>query len=155
YDQSTGTLSFDRNWSAPPASAEVYQVFSFFPPVDQPGVPYSWDRAVREGLGIAWFIDRVNLGEGGGNQTRFSLASWPGINARTWRRVFLSCRGETSAREVSAQHGGRFVTPVSESGDFALDIFPAPSATETVLVEAVRTDAALYADTDVTNCPLK
>lgn len=156
YDSATGTLSFDRIYTNLPASAEVYQVFNLAPPVDQPGVSYSWDRAVREGLNMAWFIDQVNLGEGTSTrQTRFSLANFPDITARTIRRVLLRTTDTNSIiTDINASTNGRYWVPVTNAGAFQIDIYPAPATTQTVIVEAVRTDSDIYIDTDWTNTPI-
>lgn len=156
FDSATGTLRFDRAYTNAPASAEVYQIFNLFPPVDQVGVSYSWDRAVREGLNMAWFCDTVNLGEGTSTRNnRFSLANFPDITARTIRRVLLRTFDSNDViTDIDASKNGRYWQPVTNAGAFSVDIWPAPTTTQTVIVEAVRTDSDIYIDTDVTNTPV-
>lgn len=158
FTTASGTLTFDRAYTNAPANAEVYQVFQFFPPIDQPGVPYSWDRAARAGLEMCWYVDKVNLGVGTSTrQTRFSLASFPDINRETFRQVWLRTTDTNSIiTDISGHTNGRWVQPVEDPATaFSLDIYPAPSTTQTVIVEALRTDAALYVDTDTTSVPLR
>lgn len=156
YASSTGTLSFDRAYTNLPASGEAYQIYNFFPPIDQPGVAWSWDRSIRKGLDEAWFIDRVNLGLGTSTrQTRFSLAAWPDITERTIRRVYLEMTDTNSiTTQQDANRSGRYTNVIANAGSITLEAFPAPTTTQALWVEAVRRDSALYADTDVTNCPL-
>jgi hypothetical protein len=155
FTVASGTLTFDRAYANAPASDEVYQVFNFFPPIDQVGVPYSWDRAVREGLGMAWYVDQVDLGAGtslGAN--RYSLAAFPDITARTVRRVYVrSVDTNGIVTDQDAQANGRYIVKRENGRDFSIELYPAPLTTENVIVEAVRADNALYVDGDVTTTP--
>lgn len=158
YTAATGTLSIDRAWTNLPASAEAYEVYNGLPPIDAPGAGYSWARACRDGLEKSWFIDRVNLGEGTSTrQTRFSLATWPDINENTIRRVFLRTTDNNGIiTDVDARSRGSDWQKVMESGALSIEfVVAAPTTNQTVIVEAVRTDGAVYIDTDVTLTPLR
>lgn len=62
----SGTLTIDSNrlWTNAPASGEVYQIFSILPPINQPGMAYSWDKAINDGLANIMHRDEIVLGRG-------------------------------------------------------------------------------------------
>lgn len=157
YDATTGTLSFDRAYTNLPASAEVYHVFGLLPPIDLPGQGYSWDRAIRSGLGTCWFVDELNLGKGTANRdTRFSLAAHSGYVTRSQiRNVWLRTTDTHGVvTDTDSQTGLGFWT-INENGpgDLSIDLFPAPTTDQTVIAQVNRRDMALYNDTDVTLTP--
>lgn len=155
FTVASGTLAPSRNWTNAPASGEVYQVFNLLPPVDAPGSAYSWDRAVRDGLNVCWFVDQVNLGEGTATgQTRFSLAAY-GAGRNTVRRVFLRTEDSNGILFDYAVGRGESWWGLTDDGlgSLSLDLGIAPGTDETVIVELARVDAELYADTDTTACP--
>ncbi len=155
FAPSTGALSFDRAYTNVPADGEVYEVYKFFPPIQQAGVATSWDDIVRDGLNKCWFIDEIDLGVGDGSNRRFSLASFPDVNINTYRRVKLRRIDATTGniRDISAHNFGRFVSPVTNGMAFALDVVPAPTPQQYVIVEAIRSPQPLYKDADVTVMP--
>lgn len=59
----SGTLTWARTGETV-ASAEAYQVFALLPPIDQAGEPYSWDRAINDGLAECPMEDHIVLGRG-------------------------------------------------------------------------------------------
>ena len=157
YTVATFSLGVDRAWAIAPASGEVYHIFNFFPPIDRPGAAYSWDRAVREGLGLVWFVDQVNLGAGDGANPRVSLATWPEINTRTIRRVFFRKTDATTGVITDVDMGkmGRYWQIVENAGVNTLETSSPARTDQVIIVEAVRRDYALYLDTDVTLAPFK
>ena len=156
YTVASFTLSVDRAWTNAPAADEVYHIFNFFPPIDRPGVAYSWDRAVREGLALVWFVDQVNLGAGGGTNPRVSLATWPEINTKTIRRAFFR-KTDTNGviTDVDMNAMGRYWRIVENAGVNTLETSIPARTDQVIIVEAVRRDYALYLDTDVTLAPFK
>lgn len=159
FDATTGTLSFDRAYTNAPTSGEVYHVFLLQPPIDQTGAPYSWDRAVRDGLQRYWFVDQLNLGAGTSTrQTRFSLGTHASyVTRQRIRRVLLRTTDSNGIdTDVNADSNGRFWDYV-ENGPMtiSLEIIPAPSTDQTVIVEVNRTDAQLFGDGDVTVADLE
>lgn len=156
YTVATFTLGVDRAWTNAPASGEVYHVFNFFPPIDRPGVAYSWDRAVREGLALVWFVDQVNLGAGDGVLSRVSLSTWPEINTRTIRRVFYRKTATNGViTDVDMGTMGRYWQIVENAGVNTLETTGAARTDQVIIVEAVRRDYGLYLDTDVTLAPFR
>lgn len=152
FNITTGALAFSRDYTVAPAAAEEYHVYQFFPPIDQPGVPRSWDQVVRDALNGRWFIDQVTLGQGDGHTRRYSLATFADVTESTFRRAFLRTTNTNGdIIDISAHTNGRFVTPVSNAGAFSLDFWPAPSSRQEIIVECLRTDDALYVDTDTTS----
>ena len=146
------SLTVTRAWTNAPASAEVYQIFNLQPPIDQAGTFYSWDRAVREGLREIWFVDRLNLGLGTVDRdTRFSLAGFGDLGEPSIRRVFAESVSTLGVlTDVDYSTLGQYWDPIEQNGALAVNLYPAPFQTQSVLVEVVRRDAALYADADVT-----
>jgi len=154
FEATTGTLSFDRAYTNAPTSGEVYHVFLLQPPIDQTAVPYSWDRAVRDGLQQYWFVDQLNLGTGTSTrQTRFSLGTHASyVTRKRVRRVLLRTTDSNGIQtDVNADNNGRSWNAV-ENGPMTLsvEIIPAPSTDQTVIVEVNRIDAQLFGDSDVT-----
>lgn len=159
FTVSTGTLSFDRLYTNAPASGEVYHIYGMYPPVDAPGVSYSWTQAVRDGLEHAYFEDEVNLGPGTSTgQRQFSLAAHLGIIDRNHiRRVLLRTTDANSVTwDIDADKNGRWWKPVVNGpGSLAVELNPPPGTSQDVILECVRTDTTLYIDTDTTQAPLE
>ena len=157
FTVASGTLAPVRPWTNLPANAEVYQVYAYFPPMDMPGVGYSWARAVREALADTWHVDQLNLGEGTATgQTRFSLAPHASyVHRDSIRRVLLRASDSDSiVTDSDASKNGYYWGVVENAGALSLDIHPAPRPDQTIIVEVNRAYAALYNDADVTECPL-
>ncbi len=151
FNITTGALAFSRDYAVAPAAAEEYQVFQFFPPIDAPGVPRSWDQIVRDALSGRWYIDQVTLGFGDGHTRRYSLATFGDITESTYRQVLLRTTDSNGVvLDYSAHTNGRFVTPSNNAGELSLDIYPPPSSRQEIIVECIRMDEALYVDTDTT-----
>ncbi len=154
FTVAASSLAIDRAWANAPASGELYHIFNFFPPVDRPGSSYSWDRAVREGLSMVWFVDQVDLGVGGGILTRVSLATFPDIHPNTIRRVFFR-RTLTNnyVYDLDMSTQGAAWRIVENAGVSTLETAYPARTDQTIIVEAIRRDFALYTDTDVTLAP--
>lgn len=158
FDDDTGTLSVSRSWGTPPTSGERYQLFKMMPPVDQPGQPYSWSRAVRDGLNCLRYTDEINLGEGDNTQTRFDLSTFVHSIVRgSVNRVWL--RTTDTNGYITDINAGKNLGfwKVRENGphELTLQVEPAPSTDQTIIVEAMRRYAPVYNDTDVTLCPFE
>lgn len=160
----TFTLSIDsdRPWTNAPASAEEYHIYNLLPPIDAAGQPYSWDRAVRDGLNDVWYADQLNLGEGtAGAQGRFALTTHLGYIARSQvRRVLLRTSRTVGAETLletreADKNGGWWDFYEDGPGLLSVEIHPAPGTDETVLVEVNRPHDGIYIDADVTDCPLE
>lgn len=146
------SLAVARAWANAPTSGESYQIFNLQPPIDWPGEPYSWDRAIREGLREVWFVDRLNLGLGTStNQQRYSLAAFGDLGEPSIRRVLSETEDSNgNLFDVDYSTLGRYWNPVEVNGTVSIDLWPAPATTQSVIAEVVRRDAALFNDTDVT-----
>lgn len=160
FDANTGALTATRAWANAPESGEVYHVYSMYPPIRRPGIPYSWQEAVNDGLRMCWYVDQIDLGKGPGS--RFSLSEFLGNveleQIRTvWRRTILN-EGTDDEEKVDqdADKEGRFWYPI-ENGPQDIDIFvsPASISSESIVVEVERRPNPLYTDTDVTDVPLE
>lgn len=157
FDTTAGSLGFARAYANAPAEAEAYQVFNLLPPIDTRGEPYSWDRAIRDGLSNVWLVDQVNLGEGTSTLTTdFSLAAHASyLSKRMVRRVLrrrTDSNGNVTDCDASTQ-GGWWSIEENGIGNLTLRIMPAPATQESVIVEFNRTDSDLWGDDDVTLVP--
>lgn len=153
FNTSTGTQAVRRQWGVAPAADEVYHVFNLMPPIDQPGVGMSWDRAVRGGLERVRYEDQLLLGEGDGRQTRFSLETHGNqVNATNVQRVLLRTTDEDDyvRDRDAAKQGGYWYIAENSPGSLALVISPPPTDDETIVVSALVKDAGLYRDDDLT-----
>ena len=159
FDPDTGGWAPVRAWNEAPAADEAYHVFTLFPPIDQAGVSYSWDRAVRDGLYECWYPDELNLGEGTTTaERRFSLANHVGYLEREHLLDVLlrttDANGVITDRDASKE--GRFWVPIENGrGNLAVELHPAPTTQETVIARVSRRYEALYKDTDVTEAPIE
>lgn len=157
FDASAGDLSPNalRPWTNLPALAEVYHAFMYFPPIDQSGVAYSWDRAIRDGLFAAPFVDLLDLGAGDGTSKRFDLAAHRAyVSRRTIRRVLLrmtDSNGVITDRDASLNGSTWFV--IEDAGSLMVELLSAPTTQQSVIVEVNRRDTQLYTDTDTVACP--
>lgn len=156
FDPATGTFTVTRAWTNAPSSSEAYQVFGYYPPVDNPGTPTSWNRIIRRALREAPFVQQVNLGQGAPPVHRFSLNAYAGLVRepdiqRVFRR-YVDPQGVTHDYDCDKE-GRRWYCVEESPGELSLDIWPPPLVSETVLVEVRRTDHNLFQDADVTLCP--
>ena len=147
-----------RAWTNAPANAEVYQIFNLAPPIDAPGEPYSWDRAIRGALTNIWFTDQLNLGVGtSSGQTRYSLGAYAAYtDEASLRRVLLrTTNAQGVITDTDCDKGGRYWNIIQNGPrDLSIEILPlAPLTTETVILDLNRTYEALYLDTDITTGP--
>lgn len=155
----TFTVASGNPWGNAPADDEEYGIFSYFPPIRYGNQPFSYDDAINEGLAQCWYIDRVYLTTGSVyGQRRFSLNTFLGqVQRDQIRNVYLrTVDANDIVTETQADRQGRFWDLV-ENGpqDLNLDLWPAPSTSETIVVEYNRRFSRLYNDTDVTICPLE
>jgi hypothetical protein len=153
YDPATQELTFARAYANAPVDGERYQVFLLLPPVDHPASAFSWDRAVRDGLLRCPYVDEVVIGQGGtGN--RFTLAQLAGLIQReSVRRVFVRRTDDDGNRTewTFGQQGTWWEWEENGPGNMAITVHGYwPVEGETVLVEVLRRENALYVDTDVT-----
>lgn len=149
-----------RAWTNAPASGEVYHIFNLAPPIDWPGEPYSWDRAIRQALTNVWFTDQIVLGVGtSSGQTRFSLGAYSAYTDEvSLRQVLLrTTNAQGVVTDTDCDKGGRYWNIIQNGpGDLTIEILPlAPLTTETVVLGLNRTFEALYLDTDVTTGPYR
>lgn len=61
FDPDTGAVTPLRDWTVAPVEDEPYAIYGLIPPIDQAGVTYSWNQAVRQGLEFCWYNDEVIL----------------------------------------------------------------------------------------------
>ena len=157
FAPATGTLTFDRAYTNAPDEDEAYHVFNLLPPIDTRGQAYSWDRAIRDGLSGVWFVDQVNLGEGTSTATTdFDLAAHSSYLKKRMVRRVLKRRTDDNGNVTECDcstNGGWWEIEDNGIGILTLRINPAPTTQESVIVEFNRTDADLWADTDVTLVP--
>lgn len=152
FDADTGTLTVTRAWSNAPASAEVYHVYNYYPPIDWPGSAMSYDRIIRAALRKVWFVDLLYLGEGTTtNKRNFDLGDYADVQASQVRNVY---RRTTDANgnvcDVDANTQGGFWKLVQNGpGELSIDVYPAPLTSETIVAEVNRNAGALYNDDDV------
>lgn len=157
FDPATGTFTVVRPYtSQPPLAGEEYHAYALVPPVDQAGVPYSWNRAIREALEEVRFPDLLVLGHGDGVTTRFELDTH--VNQarerhiqRVWLRT-VTQDGQVIDRDAQ-KAGGWWSVQQNTPASLTLIVQPAPTADELVVVEAMTRDAALYRDDDITAAP--
>lgn len=153
----TGTLTMTRNYSDTPASGETYYAFGILPPVDTPGESWSMERCVRDGLKVLRVVDTLELGLGSSAlATDFSLLTHVGwLTADMVRNVFLrTSDGNGNYVYQDASKNNRYWT-IIENGpdDRRVSIHPAPTTSETVMVEAIRPYVIPYGLTDQTDAP--
>lgn len=160
-DTTDWQLSVTRDWENAPADNEVYHFFLLLSPIDTAGQSYSWDRAVRDGLRATWYTDLLDLGEGNGYRTLWDLDDFAGYVERdqvrmVYRRTSREADGETVYSYRDARKWGGWTRWRDNGpGSLQLEVHPPLSATETLIVEANRRYESVYADSDVTNCPLE
>lgn len=159
FDITTGTLTVTRAWGVAPANAETYQVFGIAPPIDWPGEPYSWDRAIREGLANVWYQDQIYLGTGDTlGKTRFDLSPYSGYLTeedifKAWRRV-TDTNGNIDDQDAD-NNGSWWRTVRNGPGSLAVDVFPPPSTSELVVLDVNRQFERLYVDGDYQTGPFE
>lgn len=147
-----------RPWVTPPANAEAYELYNLFPPTDQPGAPYSWDRAVRDGLADVWFVDELTIGTGDSNSTRrFDISAHAAYVRRDYcRRVLLRVtddNGNSTDFDASTNSWYWRINENVNGRVLELELSAAPGSNQTVILEVNRQDADLYIDTDVCRVP--
>lgn len=157
FNTNTGAITMTRAYTDTPAQGEPYYAFAMLPPTDQPGESYSMERCVRDGLAVLRVVDRLNLGEGTSAwATDFSLLTHVGwLTEDMIRNVFLrTTDGNGNYAYQDASKNLRY-WEVLENGpeDRQLSIHPAPTTSETVIVEAIRPYITPYGLTDMTDCP--
>lgn len=157
FEPSTGTLNFARVYSNAPASGEVYHVYNFYPPTDQPGAGMSWDRIIRDALADVWYVDQIDLGTGTtAHQRRFNISDFVEASPSQVRRVLIRTTdpdGNLCDRDADTLRCF-WETVQNGPGDLSIDVFPAPLTTESVIVEVNRRVTPFYNDTDVTAAPM-
>lgn len=153
----SGAYTIGRAWSTDPAEGDGYLMTALMPAVDVPAQPWSWLRAVNEGLTYCRWIDTLNLGAGDGSNQDFSLETHLGyLNPnRDIRKVFVRRTDTTTGQAYDHDwtKNGRWWELVREPGGYAVRLFPAPPDDCEVMVEVRREGDALYALTDTTTCP--
>lgn len=159
FETSTGTLSFDRQYTNAPASGEAYELYPMYPPEDAPGASYSWASAVRDGLEHAYFEDQVNLGSGSSTgQTLFPLTPHVSLIDRYHiRRVLIrttDSNGNQYNRDAD-KRGSWWDVRANGPADLAIELGITPGTSEDVILECVRSDSAVYTDTDSTAAPIE
>lgn len=155
FTVATGALTV-RTYTAAPVASEEYQSYVLMPPIDQPGIAYSWDRAVRQGLARCLFLDQVDLGPGNATAMAFSLAPHlDAIAAPRISRVLLRTTDTNSVTHDQDMKRQGYDWWMEGNGPESLSVRlnVTPGTTETVIVEAYVRDDALYIDTDATRAP--
>jgi hypothetical protein len=156
FTVASGTLTPIRDWTVSPSAAEEYHIFTMAPPTRQAGTSYSWDDAIRTGLERVRFVDLLVLGVGDGAERRFSLDTHSNqVGERHIQRVWIrTTDSDGHVTECDAGKMGRTWHVIENTPDsLTLELIPAPTASETVVVEALCKDAALYRDDDTTLVP--
>ena len=161
FTTADGGLTPLRAWTNEP-DGETYQVFGLAPPIDHPGQPFSWDRAISNAFSSRWcrFTDQLNLGEGTSvGKKDFPLDPHLGyLNPdRDIRKVYLRTTNSDGIRTDEDQSkNGRFWNLVSNGlTDVDLRLSKTPGTDETVIVDVRRRPARLYVDGDALDCPFE
>lgn len=138
-----------RAWANAPALNEVYEVFGVLPPSQQPGAPYSWDQAVREGLLRLWYVDQIIVGEGTGGVYEFDLGAYPAVRSRYLRDVLVRTT-DSSGRisDVSMMKNGRRAVIREDGPSRTLVLSGKPATGQQVIAEVNRRADAVYQDDD-------
>lgn len=149
FNPATGALTVQRAWSVAPTDGEAYEVYTVLPPVPQPGAPYAWDRAVREGLLNIWFIDQVLVATADGANREFDLGPFPHVRKATTRRV-LTRRVDSEGRSLEADAGknGRGWAIREDGPKRTLVLSRIPASGLQVIVEVNRRADPVYLDDD-------
>lgn len=158
FTVASGIMTMVRDYTNPAAASEVYHGYSYYPPHDQAGIGYSWQRAVSDALQATWYVDYLNLGEGTtAGKKRFSLSGHIGwVRREDVRRVLLRTTDSNDIiTDVDAGRNGMYWTTIEDGpGSLSVELYPPPGTSETVIVEVARQFAPLYNDTDISECPL-
>lgn len=161
FDVTSRLFTPSRTWGVF-AAGETYQVFGLAPPIDHPGQPFSWDRAVANAFSTRWckFIDQLNLGNGTSTGTQeFSLATHLGyMNPdNDIRKVLLrTFDNDGEPHDLDHSKNGRWWRLINNGpADVKLWLNSAPREDETVIVEVRRQPSRPYVDSDVIDCPFE
>lgn len=157
YDVASTTLTVSRAWTNNPANGEVYHVFGLYPPTDMPGAAWSWDRAVRQGLEAVAFETTIDLGVGDGVTTRWDWSPYAAFVDERQIRWVKAMQELDNGERITWRYGDGdtwFSIDRDDVDTAVLELFgPAPTTNDHLLVKAIRTDASLYLDSDITRCP--
>ncbi len=97
-DTSDGDLTPTRVWTNAPQSAEAYELYSLLPPIDHPAAPYSWLRAINDGLSRCYYLDHIALGRGDDEgKRRFELAA-----TETTHIAIVAAAGGTNLASITS-----------------------------------------------------
>lgn len=156
FTTASGTLVPTRDWSVAPAEDEVYHVYLLLPPVDAPGAPGSYRRAVRLGLSRVWFEDEFLVGEGTEDgKTRFDVSAFLPHILEAHQVIFRrydSNTGYPHDRNVG-KNGGFWRLIKNGRFDVQLELITPPSTDDEIWAKAYRQQDPVYRDDDVTDCP--
>jgi hypothetical protein len=155
FTVATGALTV-RDYTNAPVASEEYQAYALMPPVDQPGIAYSWDRAIRQGLSRVRFLDQLDLGPGDDETMAFSLAPHlDDLGSRNITRVFIRTTDTNGVvyDQDASKSGYHWWLEGNGPETLKVRFNFAPTTTETVIVEALVASDALYLDTDATRAP--
>lgn len=149
FTVASGRLAPVRAWSVAPAVNEAYEVYSVLPPTQQPGSPFGWDQAVREGLLRIWFVDNIVVGEGGNGIYEFDVGAYPAVRDRYLRDVKI--RNTDSAgriSEFSMRKNGRRAFLREDGPGRTLVLSGAPALGRQVVAVVNRQADPVYQDDD-------
>ncbi|MCR4339414.1 MAG: hypothetical protein NUW01_05950 [Gemmatimonadaceae bacterium] len=118
FTVASGTLAPVRAWTNAPASAEAYQIYSIIPPVDVPGIPVSWDRAITAGLARCYFTDEIVIGRGTSKGDR----RFPITRSEVTQIAVIAVAGGTNAT-ITQPTGWTLVLRTNTGTDLALGIY--------------------------------
>jgi hypothetical protein len=110
----TGGITPTRAWATAPDGL-AYQIYPLVPPINAPGVPLSWNRAVNAGLREVYFRDSIIVGRGRGSSARrFNLTS-----AETVLVAMLAVQGGTGVT-ITPPSGWTLILRTNTSADLAV-----------------------------------
>jgi hypothetical protein len=159
FDPDTGTWTVSRAWADAPDDDEVYYVFAVVPPIDQPGMPESWNRLINRALGAIWYEDTITIGSGDGSfQRRFPISDetgWVANEQHIKQVLFRRVDSDGLIFDQDQKKNGRDWDVVRDAGVPTIVTLRAPTSEQDVVVVAVRKYPALSDDDDETTCPLE
>lgn len=163
FAKATGTLTIPEAypWQNPPELDEAYHIFNWFPPIEAPGEPTTWDDIVRDALNECWFRDQVNIGNGTSTgQTRFPVGQLSQvIDPKRIYNIWFRRIDENTGFVTDLLFGknGTYWRKVHNGpGDLSIDLHGGvPSQNESVILECHRRFNAVYIDTDIAEGPFQ
>ena len=142
YDQDTGLITLSRSWTSP--GDATYEMHTLLSPADM-------QRAINAALAKCLYVTREDITVVA-SQRQYALTDYDWLTEPAQVRQVEARYGDT-AGQYRYRPIDWWAVP-SDEGVLTLDVEPQSTAT-TLVLEAVRTYAALDEDDDATACPLE